>query len=406
MAFSYTMSEDPVRSRSVSDTIEHGLGSLKPTSPTDTTAKPTLASAVDSETTLTDHQDGTAVASQPEEEVQNLQKAISTDMPSRPDLASRKMETEAILPVAARPALSEPQRRSTGGRQALAAVRSAPFAYDSSDDSSSGEGEPITAHESRRESSSNALSTKHLNQVQRYPRHSAGGPNNLDGAHGKFKIQNENFSTSGKVNRDGRLNISVNEASQNGYLAKALGSTITRHFHPNAEDESDAADREKVASLQAKGDLHVPKLNIVIMVIGSRGDIQPFVKVGQILKEKYGHRVRLATHPTFKKFIEEDAGLEFFSVGGDPSELMSFMVKNPGLIPSFETIKAGEIGRRREQMFEMFQGFWRACVNTTDDETDIPNLKMLGSKYPFVVCFLSCCQQTHADDLTGRCHYC
>ena len=380
------MSEDPVRSRSVSDTIEHGLGSLKPTSPTDTTAKPTLASADDSETTLTDHQDAVAVESQPEEE---LQKARSIGVPSRPNLASRKMETEAILPVAARPALPEPQRRSTGGRQALTAVRSAPFAYDSSDDSSSEEGEPITAHESRRESSGNALSTKHLNQVQKYPRHSAAASNNLDGAHGKFKIQNENFSTSGKVNRDGRLNISVNEASQNGYLAKALGSTITRHFHPNAEDELDAADREKVASLQAKGDLHVPKLNIVIMVIGSRGDIQPFVKVGQILKEKYGHRVRLATHPTFKKFIEEDAGLEFFSVGGDPSELMSFMVKNPGLIPSFETIKAGEIGRRREQMFEMFQGFWRACVNTTDDKTDIPNLKMLGSKYPFVVRFSS-----------------
>ena len=92
------------------------------------------------------------------------------------------------------------------------------------------------------------------------------------------------------------------------------------------------------------------------MVIGSRGDIQPFLKIGKILKEKYGHRVRIATHPTFKTFVEEDIGLEFFSVGGDPSELMAFMVKNPGLIPSMETVMAGEIGRRRDSMYFMFNG--------------------------------------------------
>ncbi|KAK4695575.1 hypothetical protein P7C71_g2208, partial [Lecanoromycetidae sp. Uapishka_2] len=120
------------------------------------------------------------------------------------------------------------------------------------------------------------------------------------------------------------------------------------------------------------------------MVIGSRGDIQPFLKVGKLLKEDYGHRVRIATHPAFKKFVEQDSGLEFFSVGGDPAELMAFMVKNPGLMPSVSTVRAGEIGRRRDAMFEMFQGFWRACINATDDETDTSNLKMMGDKNPFV----------------------
>ena len=120
------------------------------------------------------------------------------------------------------------------------------------------------------------------------------------------------------------------------------------------------------------------------MVIGSRGDIQPFLKVGKLLKEDYGHRVRVATQPAFKKFIEQDSGLEFFSVGGDPAELMAFMVKNPGLMPSVSTVRAGEIGRKRDSMFEMFQGFWRACINATDDETDESNLKMMGDKHPFV----------------------
>jgi len=62
-----------------------------------------------------------------------------------------------------------------------------------------------------------------------------------------------------------------------------------------------------------------PAMNIVIMVVGSRGDVQPFVSLGKVLKEKYGHRIRLATHPTFKTFVEEN-GLEFFSIGGDPAQ--------------------------------------------------------------------------------------
>src|SRR5262249_51115691 len=58
----------------------------------------------------------------------------------------------------------------------------------------------------------------------------------------------------------------------------------------------------------------------------------------------------------------------FFSVGGDPSELMAFMVKNPGLIPSLQTIRSGEIGRRRASMFEMFQGMWKACASCSDED--------------------------------------
>ena len=120
------------------------------------------------------------------------------------------------------------------------------------------------------------------------------------------------------------------------------------------------------------------------MVIGSRGDIQPFLKIGKVLKEEHGHRVRIATHPAFKSFVEKDSGLEFFSVGGDPAELMAFMVKNPGLIPSMQTVKEGEIGRRRRAMFEMFEGFWRACINATDSEPDPKNLSMMGASRPFV----------------------
>ncbi|EAA28516.1 glycosyltransferase family 1 protein [Neurospora crassa] len=215
------------------------------------------------------------------------------------------------------------------------------------------------------------------------------------GHFGKFNVGNENYRTKGRVSkRDGRLNISVNDTSSTGYLAKALGMAAKKvmpargeNSNKNAEHirKSSVVSRLSTASTTAGPDkISCPKLNIVIMVIGSRGDAQPFLKIGKVLKEQYGHRVRIATHPAFRDFVEKDSGLEFFSVGGDPAELMSFMVKNPGMIPTLESVKAGDIGKRRAAMAGMFQGFWRACINATDDERDVHNLKMMGRMDPFV----------------------
>jgi len=155
-------------------------------------------------------------------------------------------------------------------------------------------------------------------------------------------------------------------------------------MHPRAKQANKDAINLKNHYQEQQDITKIPRMNIVVMVIGSRGDIQPFIAISKILVTKYGHRVRIATHPTFRKFVEEDMALEFFSIGGDPSELMSFMVRNPGLLPSFETLTSGEVGRRREQMSEMFEGFWRSCINTTDDQQDVVNSKSLGNKRPFV----------------------
>lgn len=57
------------------------------------------------------------------------------------------------------------------------------------------------------------------------------------------------------------------------------------------------------------------------------GDVQPYVALGKLLVVRDGHRVRIATHDTFRSFVQ-DAGLEFFNIGGDPHDLMSYMVKS------------------------------------------------------------------------------
>ncbi|KAK3686268.1 hypothetical protein LTR37_019991 [Vermiconidia calcicola] len=213
-------------------------------------------------------------------------------------------------------------------------------------------------------------------------------------AYSRFTIGNDLCKTKGRISRrDGRLKISINETTNSGYVAKALGQSIRNHLdiprrdknkRDHADDRKTEADDEDAESIASSlyTTATIPRLNIVIMVIGSRGDIQPFLKIGKILRQDYGHRVRMASHPVFRDFVEE-AGLEFFSVGGDPSELMAFMVKNPGLIPSMQTVREGEIGKRRAAMAEMFEGFWRSCIHTTEDEQDQDTDRM-GESQPFI----------------------
>lgn len=67
-----------------------------------------------------------------------------------------------------------------------------------------------------------------------------------------------------------------------------------------------------------------PPLNIIVQVVGSRGDVQPFTALGTAL-QRYGHRVRLETHDVFANFVRR-SGLELYPIGRDPEELMSVSV--------------------------------------------------------------------------------
>ena len=227
--------------------------------------------------------------------------------------------------------------------------------------------------------------------------------NSDGGFFGHFNIGNNKFQTQGKISKvTGRLDLVLKETG-NGDAAKTIGAALQNHLRPARRKEQEQKGEEQAfgeshpqvrpnmikrvttaAGISDVSKMSIPKMNIVIMVIGSRGDIQPFLKIGKLLKEDHGHRVRIATHPAFREFVEKDIGLEFFSVGGDPAELMAFMVKNPGLIPSLATIKTGEIGRRRDSMFEMFQGFWQACMTPSHESVTGADGKSRTTKNPFV----------------------
>jgi hypothetical protein len=156
---------------------------------------------------------------------------------------------------------------------------------------------------------------------------------------------------------DGRLDIKIHEHRPNlaGLLNQIQATPVPSEL-------------ERIGSRASarKGDgKHCPiSLNIVIQVIGSRGDIQPFLALGKEL-QKHGHRVRLATHLAFREFVL-DGGVEFFNIGGDPAELMAFMVKNPGLLPNVSTIRSGAIQKRRREMKQIIEGCWKSCFEMGD----------------------------------------
>uniref|UniRef100_A0A803KMW5 sterol 3beta-glucosyltransferase n=1 Tax=Chenopodium quinoa TaxID=63459 RepID=A0A803KMW5_CHEQI len=99
----------------------------------------------------------------------------------------------------------------------------------------------------------------------------------------------------------------------------------------------------------------LPPKQIVMLIVGTRGDVQPFVAIGKRLQE-YGHRVRLATHRNFKEFVLA-SGLEFYPLGGDPKVLAGYMVKNKGFLPS----EPSEIPIQRNQMRDIIFSLLPAC---------------------------------------------
>eukprot|EP01018_Ginkgo_biloba_P018902 Gb_41677 [translate_table: standard] len=105
----------------------------------------------------------------------------------------------------------------------------------------------------------------------------------------------------------------------------------------------------------------VPPLQIVMLIVGTRGDVQPFVAIGKHLQE-YGHRVRLATHSNFEEFVLT-AGLEFYPLGGDPKVLAGYMVKNKGFLPSVPS----EITIQRKQLKAIINSLLPACTEPYGD---------------------------------------
>ncbi|WVQ83693.1 hypothetical protein IAT38_005837 [Cryptococcus sp. DSM 104549] len=130
-----------------------------------------------------------------------------------------------------------------------------------------------------------------------------------------------------------------------------------------------------------------PPLYIVIFIVGSRGDVQPYLSLALHLVQSNSHHVRIATHSDFKDFVLEGNGrlkgkkgkngenleghISFYDVGGNPKELMAYMVKNPGLMPGMASLTNGDIASKRKMTAEMLEGFYKSTYSP-DPETGEP----------------------------------
>ncbi|KAJ5569933.1 Sterol 3-beta-glucosyltransferase [Penicillium hispanicum] len=164
------------------------------------------------------------------------------------------------------------------------------------------------------------------------------------------ELQYQLTAESGDVHTDGRIDINL-ESKVAKSLAQIADQQEEDLFNP-PPDYSEAQSTHAVSC-----DI---KLNIVIQIVGSRGDVQPFIALGNAL-QRHGHRIRIATHGVFEDFMKKSY-LEFFPIGGDPAQLMAYMVKNPGLIPQIQTLRDGEIKKKQKMVAEMLDGCWKSCI--------------------------------------------
>ncbi|CAA6663786.1 unnamed protein product [Spirodela intermedia] len=93
-----------------------------------------------------------------------------------------------------------------------------------------------------------------------------------------------------------------------------------------------------------------------MLVVGTRGDVQPFVAFARRLQE-FGHRVRLATHTDFRSFVKS-AGVEFYPLGGDPRILAGYMARNKGLMTS----APAEVSIQRKELKAIIHSLLPACT--------------------------------------------
>jgi len=116
---------------------------------------------------------------------------------------------------------------------------------------------------------------------------------------------------------DGRFNLQFDDKVQDAFDRQRTSIT---HFVnvPHAlhrQDRREAQPKQQHANVQKHKVKHtpwyrndgyrpvnvntnvVPRMNVAILITGSRGDVQPFIALGQRLKKLYGHRIRIGTHP-------------------------------------------------------------------------------------------------------------
>mmetsp|Transcript_1883 Transcript_1883/g.5490 ORF Transcript_1883/g.5490 Transcript_1883/m.5490 type:complete len:715 (+) Transcript_1883:126-2270(+) len=151
---------------------------------------------------------------------------------------------------------------------------------------------------------------------------------------------------------DGRVRITYQDKEY---------ETVLDAIHEE-EEGHDEAETLDIALREESRSWRPPKLTIVMLIVGTRGDVQPFLALGRAMKE-YGHRVRLATHATFRDWVISN-GLEFYPLGGDPKVLSEYIARNRGIVPYGGW---ADITAQRGQLSEIIDSTYAACTEPDEE---------------------------------------
>ena len=142
---------------------------------------------------------------------------------------------------------------------------------------------------------------------------------------------------------------------------------------PSIRGASSSLGREVILAVPPKP----PPMRIVLLVVGTRGDVAPFVNIGLALKE-IGHDVRIGTHAEYREVVTKE-GLKYYPLGGDPRKLSEYMVKTGGrLIPDLTSAEErAAIPEKMQMLKEITHSTWAACTEPDpEDETAEPFVVM------------------------------
>ncbi|OAY73636.1 Sterol 3-beta-glucosyltransferase UGT80B1, partial [Ananas comosus] len=127
-----------------------------------------------------------------------------------------------------------------------------------------------------------------------------------------------------KIQNDGTVEVDV---TCNAHVASELLELDAVDYAP--------LDAEEIKQTPFGYSKSVPRLKIAMLVVGTRGDVQPFIALAKRLQaypitlQEFGHHVRLATHVNFHAFVKS-AGIGFYPLGGDP-RIMAASCTEPDL---------------------------------------------------------------------------
>lgn len=109
-----------------------------------------------------------------------------------------------------------------------------------------------------------------------------------------------------------------------------------KEFDSNVIDYVIQLYQMKSSWVRVKNNFHNPsRFKIVMLTIGSRGDVQPFICLSHGFINK-GYKVKIVTHKCFENFVKSH-GIEFGGLSSDPKELMKLCATNSMFSMNFLT---------------------------------------------------------------------